>query len=192
MIYVILNIYIIQPPFIINTISLFADSFQIWKQFDPNSMADSRETLLTAVNNKINIKSNYWIIDALESRGFSWIFFDQSSLWKAGLSWSIFFLLAICVPILSHLVFQCSTCDYNHRRPFDLIVQSSLSVFSAISFVSLSSFSRKYGLRRFLFLDKMSDVSDKVRHGYSDQLHVCFLEYFPITLNFLSIIEIPV
>ncbi|XP_023742837.1 uncharacterized protein LOC111890981 [Lactuca sativa] len=134
-------------------------------------MADSRETLLTAVNNKINIKSNYWIIDALESRGFSWIFFDQSSLWKAGLSWSIFFLLAICVPILSHLVFQCSTCDYNHRRPFDLIVQSSLSVFSAISFVSLSSFSRKYGLRRFLFLDKMSDVSDKVRHGYSDQLH---------------------
>nr|GEW57816.1 RNA-directed DNA polymerase, eukaryota, reverse transcriptase zinc-binding domain protein [Tanacetum cinerariifolium] len=35
----------------------------------------------------------------------------------------------------------------------------------------LLSFSRKYGLRRFLFLDKMSDVSDEVRHGYSDQLH---------------------
>lgn len=129
-------------------------------------MADSRETLLTTINNKISRKSDFWIIDALESRGFSWIFLDQSNLWKACLSWSIFFLLAICVPVLSHLAFQCSTCDHQHRRPYDLIVQSSLSIFSAISFVSLLSFSRKYGLRRILFLDKMSDVSDKFRHGF--------------------------
>ncbi|XP_024993888.1 uncharacterized protein LOC112527449 [Cynara cardunculus var. scolymus] len=135
-------------------------------------MADSKETLLiTTINHKINTKSNYWIIDALESNSFSWIFPDQSDLRKAGLSWSIFVLLAICVPILSHFAFQCSACDQHHRRPFDWIVQSSLSVFSAISFVSLSYFSRKYGLRRFLFLDKMCDVSDKVRQGYSDQLH---------------------
>ncbi|GJU61293.1 hypothetical protein Tco_1243128 [Tanacetum coccineum] len=122
-------------------------------------------------SNKTNTKSNYWIIDTLESRGFSWLFLDQSSVWKTGLSWSIFFLLTVCVPLLSHLVYQCSACDFHHTRPFDSIVQSSLSVFSAVSFFSLLSFSRKYGLRRFLFLDKMSDVSDEVRHGYSDQLH---------------------
>lgn len=103
---------------------------------------------------------------------FSWVFLDQSNLWHAGLSWSIFSLLAIAVPLLSHFVYNCSTCDQNHRRPFDSIFQLSLSAVSLISFVSLSSFSRKYGLRRFLFLDKMSGVSDQVQRGYVRQVHV--------------------
>ncbi|KAK1422566.1 hypothetical protein QVD17_17849 [Tagetes erecta] len=110
-----------------------------------------------------------WDID--DTRGFSWIFVDQSSnIWKAGVSWTVFFVFTICVPLLSHLAFQCSTCDYHHRRPYDLLVQSSLSLLSSISFISLSSFSRKYSLRRLLFLDKMSHLSDEVRHGYSHQL----------------------
>lgn len=103
---------------------------------------------------------------------FTWVFLDQSNLWHAGLSWSIFSLLAIAVPLLSHFVYHCNTCDQNHRRPFDSIVQLSLSVLSLISFLSLSSFSRKYGLRRFLFLDKLSGVSDQVERGYVHQIHV--------------------
>lgn len=149
-------------------------------------MADS----VTTTSNKTDTKSNYWIIDTIESRGFSWLFLDQSNIWKTGLSWSMFFLLTICVPLLSHLVYQCSACDFHHTRPFDSIVQSSLSVFSAVSFFSLLSFSRKYGLRRFLFLDKMCDVSDEVRHGYSDQLHVCLFisSLYAVLLSFLLII----
>ncbi|KAI3740725.1 hypothetical protein L2E82_31196 [Cichorium intybus] len=116
-------------------------------------------------------KSNYRIIDALESKSFSWIFIDQSNPWKAAISWLIFFIFTVGLPILSHIVYQCSTCDHSHRRPFDLIVQLSLSICSTLSFVNLSSFARKYGLRRFLFLDKLPDVSVKVRDGYSDQLH---------------------
>ncbi|KAK1403121.1 Extracellular ligand-gated ion channel [Heracleum sosnowskyi] len=102
---------------------------------------------------------------------FTWVFLDQSNLWHAGLSWSIFSLLAIAVPLLSHFVYHCKTCDQNHRRPFDSIVQLSLSVLSLISFISLSSFSRKYGLRRFLFLDKMNGVSDQVQRGYVREVH---------------------
>ncbi|GJY37865.1 hypothetical protein Tco_0424229 [Tanacetum coccineum] len=52
-----------------------------------------------------------------------------------------------------------------------MIVQLSLSICSTLSFLNLSAFARKYGLRRFLFLDKLSDHSVKVRDGYSDQLH---------------------
>lgn len=106
---------------------------------------------------------------------FTWVFLDQSNLWRTGLSWSIFCLLAIGVPLLSHFVFQCNSCDHNHRRPFDSIVQLSLSVFSILSFISLSSFTKKYGLRRFLFLDKLYGVSDMVQKGYALQLHVSFL-----------------
>ncbi|KAL6546783.1 hypothetical protein OROMI_022504 [Orobanche minor] len=103
--------------------------------------------------------------------GLKWVFLDYSSLWRSGLSWSIFFLLNIGVPLVSHFAFSCSDCDSDHRRPYDAIVQLSLSLFTALSFVSLSSFARKYGLRRFLFLDQLCDESEKVRQGYTQQIH---------------------
>ncbi|KAK4398906.1 hypothetical protein Sango_1366100 [Sesamum angolense] len=105
------------------------------------------------------------------SSGLKWVFLDYSSLWRTGLSWSIFFLLNIGVPVVSHFVYSCSDCDPSHQRPYDAIVQLSLSLFAALSFISLSSFARKYGLRRFLFLDKLGDESEKVRQGYTQQIH---------------------
>ncbi|XWS19347.1 hypothetical protein CRYUN_Cryun31cG0007600 [Craigia yunnanensis] len=95
---------------------------------------------------------------------------DQSSLWRVGISWSVFFVLAVGVPIVSHFVLLCSNCDKKHQRPYDVVVQLSLSSFAAISFISLSSWARKYGIRKFLFLDKLCDVSDKVRQGYAQEL----------------------
>lgn len=110
----------------------------------------------------------------------AWVFLDQSSLWRTGLSWSLFFLLNIGVPLVSHFVFACSSCDQNHTRPFDAIVQLSLSMFAGISFISLSLFTRKYGVRKFLFLDKLSGESEKVRKGYTLQVHVshCCSHFF--------------
>ena len=107
-----------------------------------------------------------------------WVCVDQSNLWRTGLSWSIFFVLAIGVPILSHFLFSCSSCDDKHARPYDVIVQLSLSSLAALSFISLSALVKKYGLRRSLFLDKLCDVSEKVRLGYTQQLHVCFSSPF--------------
>ncbi|XP_010529468.1 PREDICTED: uncharacterized protein LOC104806325 isoform X2 [Tarenaya hassleriana] len=98
------------------------------------------------------------------------VWFDQSNRGGAVVSWSIFFLLAVGVPIMSHFVLICSDCDFQHRRPYDAVVQLSLSGFAGISFVSLSSWSRKYGIRRFLFLDKLWDVSDMARLGYESQI----------------------
>ncbi|XVF75255.1 hypothetical protein PTKIN_Ptkin13bG0173000 [Pterospermum kingtungense] len=100
----------------------------------------------------------------------NWVFLDQSSLWRVGLSWSVFFVLTIGVPIISHFLLLCSDCDKQHQRPYDAVVQLSLSTFAAISFISLSSWSRKYGIRKFLFLDKLCDVSDKVRQRYAQEL----------------------
>ncbi|KAF5937968.1 hypothetical protein HYC85_025474 [Camellia sinensis] len=101
----------------------------------------------------------------------TWVCLDQSNLWRAGLSGSIFFVLVIVVPLVSHFVFSCSSCDAKHQRPYDAIVQLSLSVVATLSFYCLSSFANQYGLRKFLFLDKLSEASEKVRQGYTQQLH---------------------
>lgn len=141
-------------------------------------MEEGKSRLLLGKQNSLSGQDSYHEA-AVELKGFksgliTWVFLDHSNLWRAGLSWSVFFLLAIGVPIVSHFVFACSNCDEDHVRPFDTIVQLSLSVFATLSFVSLSSFSRKYGLRKFLFLDKLYDESEKVQQAYTQQLHVSF------------------
>ncbi|KAJ1428699.1 hypothetical protein SESBI_08804 [Sesbania bispinosa] len=100
-----------------------------------------------------------------------WVYVDQSNLCKAGLSWSLFFSLAFVVPIVSHFLLDCpTTCDADHKRPYHIPVQISLSVFATLSFISLSRWDRKYGLSKFLFLDKVNDDSLKIQHGYAEQM----------------------
>ncbi|XP_031124752.1 uncharacterized protein LOC116027329 [Ipomoea triloba] len=100
-----------------------------------------------------------------------WLFLDQSTVFSAALSWSLFFIFTIAIPLVSHLIYACHGCDTVHQRPFDGIVQLSLSGIATLSFVSLSVAARKYGIRRFLFLDKLCDQSEKVRDGYTNQIH---------------------
>ncbi|PON91319.1 hypothetical protein TorRG33x02_128820 [Trema orientale] len=95
-----------------------------------------------------------------------WVCVDQSSLWRVGLSWSVFVVFAIGVPVASHFLLACPSCDPDHSRPYHVPAQISLSLYATLSFVCLSRWSRKYGLRRFLFIDKLCESSEKVRHGY--------------------------
>ncbi|XP_072973079.1 uncharacterized protein [Typha angustifolia] len=93
---------------------------------------------------------------------------DQSDLPHAVASWSLFVFLAILVPLFAHLFFV------HHRRPYDSVVQLSLSSASSLSFISLSAFVRRFGLRRFLFLDRLRRDSERVQLGYTAQLSRSF------------------
>eukprot|EP01018_Ginkgo_biloba_P003396 Gb_02343 [translate_table: standard] len=103
-----------------------------------------------------------------------WLGLDQSSTGNVIFSWVVFILLAIGVPLLASLAVSCDTCDSNHQRPYNKVVQISESVVATISFMSLSRFVRKYGLRRFLFLDQLCDESNRVSHGYTTELNSAF------------------
>ncbi|KAI4295973.1 hypothetical protein L6164_035966 [Bauhinia variegata] len=134
-------------------------------------MEDERSSILP----KNKDVSGFYSRDGAELRRFRsylrWVYVDQSNLWRAVLSWSVFFCLAFVVPLLSHFLLDCSSsCDDDHTRPYHIPVQISLTVFATLSFISLSRWDRKYGLRKFLFLDKVSDESDKVQRGYAEQL----------------------
>nr|XP_043618807.1 uncharacterized protein LOC122590691 [Erigeron canadensis] len=100
-----------------------------------------------------------------------WMCVDQSTGYTFCLSWLVFIVFAIVIPILSHFYLACSDCDYRHGRPYDGLVQLSLTSIATLSFVCLSRFVRFYGLRRFLFFDKLCNESETVRRGYTQQLH---------------------
>ncbi|GAB4846101.1 hypothetical protein Ancab_025098 [Ancistrocladus abbreviatus] len=101
-----------------------------------------------------------------------WLCVDQLTCLSASLSWFVFILLAIAVPAISHFFLICSSCDSHHRQPYDAVVQLSLSSVATLSFLCLSGFARKYGLRRFLFFDRLVDESETVRRNYTVQLHI--------------------
>ncbi|KAI5674760.1 hypothetical protein M9H77_15124 [Catharanthus roseus] len=137
-------------------------------------MGDEGESFLSINHkNKAYSRSQSHAYDELQSfrTWLRWMCVDQSDAWTAFLSWSVFVLFAIVVPLLSHFLLACSDCDARLSRPYDSIVQLSLSGLAALSFVCLSRFVRKFGLRRFLFFDKLCDESETVRKGYMGQLN---------------------
>lgn len=138
-------------------------------------MADETESLVVkhANKNKAFSRCASSAHDELYSfrTWLKWLCVDQSDAWTSCLSWFVFVVFAILVPALSHFVLSCTDCDSRHSRPYDAVAQLSLSGVSAISFISLSTFVRRYGLRRFLFFDKLRDESETVREGYTGQLN---------------------
>ncbi|CAI9112519.1 OLC1v1012978C1 [Oldenlandia corymbosa var. corymbosa] len=99
---------------------------------------------------------------------------SEDSGWTTFLSWLAFIVFAIAVPCLSHFYLACSDCDSNHSRPYDAIVQLSLSAVAALSFACLSQFSRRYGFQRFLFVDRLYEESETVQKGYTAELNTSF------------------
>ncbi|KQK17580.1 uncharacterized protein LOC100842014 [Brachypodium distachyon] len=99
-----------------------------------------------------------------------WVCMDHSAPGRAAMSWLLFLLLGVVVPAVAHflLAFRAS------RRPFNAVVQLSLSAASAASFLCLSSSFRRIGLRRLLYLDKLRTKSDRVRLNYTTRLSFSF------------------
>lgn len=138
-------------------------------------MADERSPLVNPDKSRAFLRSPSHAQDELRvfRRWLRWLCVDQSSYWTTTLSWLVFLGLALVVPALSHFVLACGgDCDSLHSRPYDAVAQLSLSGVAALSFICLSAFVRKYGLRRFLFFDKLCDESETVRNGYTKQFNV--------------------
>lgn len=132
------------------------------------------------------VRSGSHMYDELRSfrTWFKWMCVDQSNPSSACLSWFVFSLLTFVVPWLSHYLLACSECDADHSRTYDCVTQLSMSSVAGLSFICLSRFNRKYGLRRFLFLDKLCDESETVRNCYTQQLNVCI--FVPLFLSAIS------
>lgn len=151
-------------------------------------MSDNQESLLSR-RNKFSRSVSHANDELHSFRSYlKWMCVDQSTITTTCVSWSMFVLFNIVVPSVSHFVLACSTCDSKHERPYDGVVQLSLSSVATLSFLCLTTFVRKYGLKRFLFLDKLCDESETVREGYRGRLNVSSSPFFFIYLDFLFLL----
>ncbi|XP_042490333.1 uncharacterized protein LOC122070274 [Macadamia integrifolia] len=104
-----------------------------------------------------------------------WCALDHSTTTGKFISYVIFFILAVIIPIVSSLTLKVpASSPTNDLISFNKLVQLPESGLAAIGFFTLSSFFRRYGLRQLLFLDALQDDSPFVRRGYTRELDKAF------------------
>ncbi|KAK2971042.1 hypothetical protein RJ640_030792 [Escallonia rubra] len=82
--------------------------------------------------------------------------FNQSNALKVCLSWAVFALIGVALPvaILELSSNSCSGCETYQIKDFELDIVASQACLAAVSLLCLSHNLRKYGLRKFLFVDR--------------------------------------
>lgn len=97
--------------------------------------------------------------------------FRQSSALSFGLSWVAFSLVGIALPVIV-IEFSCSDCEKYRVRDFELDVVASQACLAAVSLLCLSHNLRKYGIRKFLFVDRYSGQMVRFRNEYIQKVSV--------------------
>ncbi|KAF3436840.1 hypothetical protein FNV43_RR19593 [Rhamnella rubrinervis] len=100
--------------------------------------------------------------------------FCQYSFLSSTLSWLSFLLLGVGVPLLVSEFSNCSDCDKYEIKSFELEILISRSLVAAISLLCVSHNLRKYGVRRFLFVDSCHGHMSQFREEYIQKINGFF------------------
>lgn len=98
--------------------------------------------------------------------------FKQSSVLSFALSWTAFMVVGVVVPLVALHFCDCSDCDKYQITDFEMDVVAFQACLAAVSLVCLSHNLRKYGLRRFLFVDRYSGQMACFHNDYVKQISV--------------------
>lgn len=101
--------------------------------------------------------------------------FKQSSLLSIVLSWTAFLVFGVLVPVLVLELSHCSGCERYQIKDFELEIVATQACLAAVSLLCLSHNLRKYGIRRFLFVDRHSGHMVRFRKDYIKQISVRLL-----------------
>ncbi|EXC04011.1 hypothetical protein L484_006903 [Morus notabilis] len=101
--------------------------------------------------------------------------FCQYSFLSFTLSWVSFLLLGVFLPLLIIEISYCSSdCEKYQIKVFELEILVSQSLGAAISLLCVSHNLRKYGVRRFLFVDKCHGHMTQFREEYTKKIRGFF------------------
>ncbi|XP_015894375.1 uncharacterized protein LOC107428365 isoform X1 [Ziziphus jujuba] len=96
--------------------------------------------------------------------------FNQTSWLRFSLSWIAFLLIGVLLPVLVLELTNCSGCEAYQIKDFELDIVASQACLAAVSLLCLSHNLRKYGIRRFLFVDRHSGYMLRFRDDYIKEI----------------------
>lgn len=95
--------------------------------------------------------------------------FNQSSVLSFVLSWIFFLVLGILVPMV---MLEISNCQNPQIKSFEFDILVSQALLAAASLLCLSHNLRKYGIRKFLFVDRYSGHIERFSNQYHKKISV--------------------
>lgn len=100
--------------------------------------------------------------------------FCQYSFFSLTLSWLLFLFLGVAVQLYIIELSYCSNCEKYQIRNFELEILVSESLVAAISLLFISHNLRKYGVRKFLFVDRYHGHVVQFREEYLQKINGFF------------------
>lgn len=99
--------------------------------------------------------------------------YNQSSVSSSLLSWALFLAIGVLVPVLVVEFSNCGDCEEYQIREFELDCVVSQACLGAVSLLCLSHNLRKYGIRKFLFVDRYSGQMVRFHDQYVTKISGC-------------------
>ncbi|KAL8201346.1 hypothetical protein R6Q57_012685 [Mikania cordata] len=97
--------------------------------------------------------------------------FNQSSVLRFAISWVSFLVIGVAIPVvILSLPTNCSTCYLYQIKGFELVIVVSHACLAAVALLCLSHNLRKYGIRKFLFVDQYSGHVERFSKEYIQKI----------------------
>ncbi|KAF5732200.1 hypothetical protein HS088_TW18G00891 [Tripterygium wilfordii] len=100
--------------------------------------------------------------------------FCQDSCLSFSLSWILFLVMGVAVPVFIIHFAYCSNCEKYEIKRFELEILAFQCLAAAVSLICISHNLRKYGVRRFLFVDRCHGHMAQFREEYANNIHGFF------------------
>ncbi|KAL9423725.1 hypothetical protein AB3S75_035750 [Citrus x aurantiifolia] len=109
--------------------------------------------------------------------------FNHSSVLSFVLSWTAFVVTGVLVPVVILELSNCPGCEKGQIKDFELCIVASQACLAAISLICMSHNLRKYGIRKFLFVDRHS--------GHMERFHYQYIQQIKDSLRLLIVWSLP-
>ncbi|RDX87826.1 hypothetical protein CR513_30653, partial [Mucuna pruriens] len=96
--------------------------------------------------------------------------FNQDSALSLVVSWSVFAAVGVVAPLVALSKCECPECERYEIQSFEMVIVAFQASLAAVSLLCLSHNLRKFGLRRFLFVDRYSGKMHCFHRDYVAQI----------------------
>lgn len=98
--------------------------------------------------------------------------FNQSSAWSFLASWGLFLVVGVLLPVVMLELSNCPGCEKGQVKSFEIGIVVSQACLAASALMCLSHNLRKYGVRKFLFVDRYSGHVERFSGQYVQKISV--------------------